>query len=402
MSTLSKHWTACAIAALAGAIWVGTLEPAQAQFGFGFRGLPFRIQIGPGWGGRYGRRAHRRGAARGEKSDSEETGAPSKEKSDKVLASLGAPSSAQQSAVLKSINASPVLGVVGSTKDLQDVGKPTSKEEDRDYTGSLDKIINKLAGAQDKGLVTPGDVTASGIELALSRAIKDSNLDAFERFASESWTLERIRKLVLDRTYITLDSLLRGTVRGRARMDDVEIKINEAARAIYQRLFEMSELLAANRAANQFIQRLYQATSGRVDPKTLEAADTLVRRGSSTTLAHYDVMLSKDDHAYTHHYRAQRIVYDCLSASVEWIARDDPPPPGETKPVPPSAETLEQRIKSISLDKKDGCDAWLSNQFGNPDPKGTLKAQKPYPMRVVWSKDGPLDDASMYTRGNKL
>ena len=164
MSTFSKCWVTCAIAALAGVIWMGTPEPAQAQFGVSFGGLPFRIHIGPGWGGRYGRRHHRRGAARAEKSDSEETGAPSKEKSDKVLASLGAPSSAQQSAVLKSISASPVLGVVGSTKDLQDIGKPTSKEEDRDYTGSLDKIINKLAGAQDKGLATPGDVTASGIE----------------------------------------------------------------------------------------------------------------------------------------------------------------------------------------------------------------------------------------------
>ena len=402
MSTFSKCWVTCAIAALAGVIWMGTPEPAQAQFGVSFGGLPFRIHIGPGWGGRYGRRHHRRGAARAEKSDSEETGAPSKEKSDKVLASLGAPSSAQQSAVLKSISASPVLGVVGSTKDLQDIGKPTSKEEDRDYTGSLDKIINKLAGAQDKGLATPGDVTASGIELALSKAIKDSNLDAFERFASESWTLERIRKLVLDRTLIELDSLLRGNVRGRARMDDVDGKINEAARAVYRRLFEMSELLAANRAANQFIQRLYQATSGRVDPKTLETADTLVRRGSSTTLANYDGLLSKDDHAYTHHYRAQRIVYDCLSANVEAIAKDDPAPEKDKPGIPPSAETLEQRIKSRSLDKKDGCDAWLANQFGNPDAKGTLKAQKPYPMRVVWSKDGPLEDPSMYTRGNKL
>ena len=76
----------------------------------------------------------------------------------------------------------------------------------------------------------------------------------------------------------------------------------------------MSELLAANRAANQFIQRLYQTTSGRVDPKTLEVADTLVRRGASPTLANYNLLLSKDDQGYTFNYRAQRIVYDCLSA----------------------------------------------------------------------------------------
>ena len=273
MSAFSKYWLASAIAALAGAFWMGTPAPAQAQFSIGIGG-PFRFHIGPpGYRHRYHKRNRRAG------NDTEETGAPSKEKSDKVLASLGAPSSAQQSAVLKSISASPVLGVVGSTKDLQDVGKPTSKEEDRDYTGSLERIITKLSGAQDRGLSTAGDVTAAGIELSLSRALKDSNLEIFERFALESWTSERIRKLVLDRTYIELDPLISGNTRGQVRMEAVDGKIHEAAKAVYRRLFEVSELLAANRAANQFIKLLYQATSGRVDPKTLEVADTLVRRG---------------------------------------------------------------------------------------------------------------------------
>ena len=116
---------------------------------------------------------------------------------------------------------------------------------------------------------------------------------------SESWTSERIRKLVLDRTLIELDSLLSGNTRGHVRMEAVDGKIQEAARAVYRRIFEVSELLAANRAANQFIQRLYQATSGRVDPKTLEVADTLVRRGSSPTLANYSLLLSRDDQGYT-------------------------------------------------------------------------------------------------------
>ena len=167
---------------------------------------------------------HKRKRSRGA-NDSEETGAPSKEKSDRILASLGAPSSAEQSAVLKSVVASPVLGVVGSTKDLQDVGRPASKEDDRDYTGSLDKILARLAGAQDRGIATPGDVTASGIELSLGRAIKDSNLDAFERFALESWTSDRVRKLVLDRTLMSLDSVAGRKFSGRVRMRGVDGKI---------------------------------------------------------------------------------------------------------------------------------------------------------------------------------
>jgi hypothetical protein len=394
MSAFSKYWIACAMAALTGAFWMGTPAPANAQISIGFGGMPFRFHIGPGYRGRhYGGRRHKARAG----SDTEETGAPSKEKSDKVLASLGAPSSAQQSAVLKSISASPVLGVVGSTKDLQDVGKPTSKEEDRDYTGSLERIIARLSGAQDRGLATPGDVTAAGIELSLSRAIKDSNLEVFERFATESWTSERIRKLVLDRTLIELDSLLSGNTRGHVRMEAVDGKIQEAARAVYRRIFEVSELLAANRAANQFIQRLYQATSGRVDPKTLEVADTLVRRGSSPTLANYSLLLSRDDQGYTFNYRAQRIVYDCLSAHVQAIGQNEPPAAQGGEATPPSAETIEQRIKTISL-AANGCDAWLATQFVDPVAKGAVKSQKPYPIRVVWSKDGPIEDPTMYIR----
>ena len=86
---------------------------------------------------------------------------------------------------------------------------PTSKEDDRDYTGSLDRIITRLREQQDKGTRDAGGRDRDRHRASRSRrAIKDSNLDAFERFASESWTSDRVRKLVLDRTYIDLDPLL--------------------------------------------------------------------------------------------------------------------------------------------------------------------------------------------------
>jgi hypothetical protein len=386
MSTFAKYWTACAIAAMAGAIFMGTPEPAHAQFGFGFRGLPFNIYIGP----RYrGGRSRRRGPAREESRENEQSERPSKAQSDKILASLGAPSSAQQSAVLKGIKASPVLGVVGSNKDLQDIGRPASKEGDRDYIGALDRVVNRLAGAQDKNLATPGDATASSIEQSLLKAIKDARLDVFERFASESWTPERIRKLVLDRAYNDLDPLFSGNARGQVRMEAITPVIQNAAQAIYRRLFETSELLAENRAANQFIQRLYQSTGGRVDSRTREIADTLVKKGASKTLARYDSLLNSDDNSYALHYRAQRIVYDCLSENMETITKVAKPPV--------TAEIIEQNIKRFSADK-DQCDGWLINQFGKPGPGAVLKAQSPVPMRVVWAKDGPIDDPSMYIR----
>ena len=58
---------------------------------------------------------------------------------------------------------------------------------------------------------------------------------------------------------------------------------------------------------------------------------------------------------------------------------------------------IEQRIKTISL-AANGCDAWLATQFVDPVAKGAVKSQKPYPIRVVWSKDGPIEDPTMYIR----
>ena len=89
-----KYWLFCG-AALIAAIWaVGAPQPAQAQFGFGFRGIPFNIYIGPGHR-RHGGRNRNRGGSQEERDD---TPNRSSEKADKILASLGAPSSAEQSA----------------------------------------------------------------------------------------------------------------------------------------------------------------------------------------------------------------------------------------------------------------------------------------------------------------
>lgn len=383
MGILSRFWVTCGGAALIAAVCVVTPEPAQAQFGFGIGPIPFNIHIGPRYRGGSRHRGPRRSGEREESRDEDSSSRQARE--DKVLASLGAPSSAEQSKVLKGISASPVLGVVGSTKDLQEVGKPQSKEDDRDYTQALERIIQRLERAQDKRVTTPGDATAHGIEQALQRAIKSAKLDEFERFVAESWTAERIRVLVLERVYNDLDPLFRGTTRGNVPMADIESLIQRAAEAVYRRVFETSELLAANRASNQFIQRLYQATSGRVENRTRDIADSLVKRGSAETLARYEALLRNDDNSYAHRYRAQRVIYDCLSANMERIV------PKEVRDV--KANQIEGKIKDMSTGN---CEAWLKNQFGAPGTR--LKAQQPVPMRVVWSENGPIDDPSMYTR----
>lgn len=382
MRILTKLWMFCGGGALIAVLSVAVPVPAQAQFGFG--SIPFNIHIGPGGGcRRCGRgRSPRRGGPEREESR-QESSRPARD--DKVLASLGAPPSAEQSKVLKGISASPVLGVVGSTKDLQEVGKPQSKEDDRDYTQALERIIKRLESAQDKRVTTPGDATAHGIEQSLLRAIKSAKLDEFERFAAESWTSERIRVLVLERVYNDLDPLFRGTTRGNVPMADLDSLVQRAAEAVYRRVFETSELLAANRASNQFIQRLYQATSGRVEDRTRDIADSLVKRGSAPVLARYEVMMRNDDNSFAHRYRAQRVVYDCLSANMERIV------PKEARDV--KANQIEGKIKDMSAAT---CEAWLNNQFGAPGTK--IRPQQPVPIRVGWSLNGPIDDPAMYTR----
>jgi len=69
---------------------------------------------------------------------------------DQVLASKGAPTAKVQTAILQSIAASEVLGVVGSTKDLEQVGRVGSKEKARDYTGKIREILDTFKAEQKK------------------------------------------------------------------------------------------------------------------------------------------------------------------------------------------------------------------------------------------------------------
>jgi hypothetical protein len=78
-------------------------------------------------------------------------------------------------------------------------------------------------------------------------------------------------------------------------------------------------------------------------------------------------------------------VFDCLSENVEQISSS------ETG----IATTGEIRQKIEDTGKK-VCVSWLDNQFG-PDTR-SFQAQKPMPLRVVWSATGPKDDPSMYGR----
>ena len=382
----TKGWLlTCCIAALVAAACVGRPEPAQGQFGISIGGFPIGINLHGGYRYRGGRR-HR--APRGEKNEDKDVGESRRpDRPDKVITSAGAPASAQQTKVLQKIVSSAAIADVGSTKDLTEVGLQTlSNDRKRDYTTKIKEIIDKFKEEQKNARdTTPGDVTAHGIEQSLEKAVKNAKLEVFERFVNEAWTSERLRTLILDRVATDLRPLFDGNNRGNAPMEALDSLIQRTAESIYRRIFETSELLAANRSSALFMQRLYQAHGALVDNDLRESADTMITKASLGAIGRYESAMRRDPHGYALRYRAQRIVFDCLSENVERMTSS------ETK-----IETVGEIEHKIADTSVAVCSAWLENQFGSE--KGELKPQKPMPMRVIWSATGPKDDPSMYGR----
>jgi hypothetical protein len=362
-------------------------QPAHAQFNIGIpigRGGPIlNIPIGPGGGcGNCGREGRRRGhgSEGGESNSSAKDVEPT------------APTSHEQTTLLKNVFISPPLTGVGSIKDTVEPGKiVTDKDGERDWVAKVQSIIETIKASQNKQaagsrqfVTTAGDVTEHAIEQALETAFKNSRLDTFERFASENWTTERLRVRVLDLVEADLNRLLIGTNRGNVPMQQLNELIQRAADKTYARIFEVSELLAANRESAHFMERLYQTHGTLVDGQLKEAAEPMIFEAAAKAIAPFEVSIRQDPNAYALHYRAERIVYDCLLDNVEKVSSSD-------NGIAAAGE-IKQKISATAANT---CAAWLERQFGTQP--GALLPQKPMPLRVVWSDIGPKDDPSMYT-----
>jgi hypothetical protein len=398
MGIPSKNWLlTCGIAALIAAAFVGRPEPARAQFGISIGGFPIGINI-HGYRGYRGGRRHRGSRGGGEEAMQNDDSHPGKP--DKVVAGAGAPSSAEQTKVLQQIASSAVVTDVGSTKDLNEVGQQSvaQKDRNRDYTIRITEIIEAFKKEERKGRdearkeargetreLTSGDVTAHAIEQSLDKAVKNAKLDVFERFVNEAWTSERLRVAILNRVQAELSPLFEGNNRGKAPMEALDALIQRAAESVYRRIFETSELLAANKSSAQFMQRLYQTHGALVDSDLRESAGNMLYKASMAAVGRYETAMRRDASGYALRYRAQRIVFDCLSENIEKLTSS------ETKIA--TVGEIEHRISDASSSL---CEAWLENQFGSE--KGDLKPQKPMPVRVIWSATGPKDDPSMYGR----
>lgn len=381
-------WTAIALIALG---CMARPEPVHARglggFGAGMiagaviGGLAARHRFG-----REPRRSHNRRSSAPVRETSKE---PRDEKATKELVvSLGAPSSDEQIEVLKRINVTEVVTVVGTTKDLGEVGKTTSNEQGRDYTKKIKDVIDRFRRESEKAKdKTRGDITEHAIEQSLDKAFKTAKLSIFESFLNENWSAERLRVMVMERVASELDRLFEGNNQGNTPMDDLDRLIQRSAESVYKRIFETSELLAANRSSALFVQRLYQTHGGLVDDQLREVADRMISKASNAAIARFDGQMRREENGFALRYRAQRIVFDCLSENVEKISSS------ETGIA--TVGEIEQKIMDMS---KTTCAAWLDNQFGTS--RDEITPQKPMPLRVVWSATGPKDDPSMYGRAS--
>ena len=362
-------------------------EPAVAQFGLfipHIGGMPFGGGGGYYRGGGGCRNCGRRSGGHDSSNDDSNS---HQDRTDRP-ASLAPPSSKDQSKVLHTVAAlnPDELGVApadGANKSVSPLGKAASKEIERDWTESVQNIIKRFAAHEDKRVTTTGDVTEHAIGQSLDGAIRDAKLETFASFLGENWTTERLRAMVLALVSNDLDSLFNGNSRGYAPMSALDDLIKRAAQATYRRIFELSELMAANRGSTLFVQRLYQTHGGNATDQLREDATDMITRTANAAVGKFEAALRQNENGYALRYRAERIVFDCLSDNVEKISSS------ETN-IAEKGE-IAQRIEATV---KSECVGWIENQFGT-DTRA-LKSQTPMPLRAVWSATGPTTDATMF------
>jgi hypothetical protein len=359
-------------------------EPAQAQFGLfipHFGGIPF----GGGGGYRYG---GRRSYGRGGGDNSDDNNNSRQDRNDRPV-SLAPPSSKEQNFLLHEVALlnPDDLGLAsvdgGTNKAIMPMGKAASREADRDWTELVKTILDEIKHKQDKGVTTAGDVTQHAVEQSLDKAIKDAKLDTFATFLGENWTMEELRATVLRLVDADLYTLFDGNSRGYAPMQELDQLIQHAAQATYRRLFELSELMAANRGSALFVQRLYQTHGSHADDQLRENATDMITRTANAAVGKFETALRQNENGYALRYRAERIVFDCLSDNVEKISSSE-------TDIAEKGE-IAQRVDTTV---KTECVGWIENQFG-ADARA-IKPQTPLPLRAVWSVSGPNTDPSMF------
>jgi hypothetical protein len=292
----------------------------------------------------------------------------------------------EEQAILRSVTLSQSLGPAGVSDDLDQIGKDENAEANRDYTSRIDDLIRRARRAYNARHPNMNfDVTENAILESLETSILEANLVKFETFLGENWSAERLRIMILDRVQSEVGSLFDGVNRGDVTMIEIDHIIRKAAGNVYARLFETSELLAVNRSSILLVQRLFQTHGDFVNGEVRESAEQLLSDASASGLAPLEPLLGRAPNAFALRYRAERIIYDCLSDNVEAISSSE-------SGMANSAEIS----KGVADVTQQQCAKWVSAQLIGAD--GKIKPQDPMPLRVIWTADGAKDDPSMYGR----
>jgi uncharacterized caspase-like protein len=262
------------------------------------------------------------------------------------------------------------------------------QSDNLDYASRIDDLIKRIQAQNAQHAQysnSDGVVTKDAILESLQNSIREAELIKFETFLDENWSAERLRVMILDRVRSEIGTLFGRANRGGVTMYDVDFFIQETSRSVYTRLFETSELLAANRSFSLFAQRLYKIHGDPANGKVRESAEKLLSDASASGVAQLEPLLQHDPNALGLRYRAERIVYDCLSENVEAIGSNDS-----------GLANWREISKRVANVARQQCTKWVAEQLIDND--GKIKPQEPMPLRAVWSAEGPLDNPSMYGR----
>jgi hypothetical protein len=362
---------------------------AQAQFG-----LRIPVPIVPGGGifiappnGGHGPRVRR--------GHDDNAGEQSKDSAPKVTVS-------QETAntVFKSIVVSKSLGAVGVEEPIDTEKRDWARDSERDYVGAIQDFLkqiddfDKRQSSRGDSSLAQGDVTQHAIDLAMTQAYERKKFVTFEQFVGEQWTNERLRVAILDRARAKLPGLLKGNNRGRVTMDQIREIIDKAADAIYDQTLETSELIALNQATARFMRSLYESRGPEIVESLGNGVEDVLLAASTAALADYQERFILDGElGVTLHYRAERIMVDCLTTNAKLITTS-----GDTKI---NADQINQKVAAL-VRSGAVCKRWVTAGIGDPkstDTDSDRNRFKPYPVRAVWTGGGdPKTDASMIRR----
>ena len=381
-------------AAIAGALAVMMLLPADAQAQFGFPGgIMFNIRPHIGGGGYSGGGGGRRHHSRGGDTSSNSNNTPSSAPATSYALARGA-----SDTVFKGIVVSKGLGAVG-VEDAIDTSKHDFvRETQRDYTAAIKALLDQIDKAgknksrQGDSSLAQGDVTQHAIDRAVSRAYETASLGTFEQFVGEQWTNERLRVAILDRTGTEVPGLLVGNNFNRVEMAPLEDIIARAGQSIYKRTLETSELIAVNQATARFTRSLFEMHGPSANADLRAGVEELLLAASKVAFKEYEERFVRSDLGVVMRYRAERILVDCLTGNLHEIT---------TSPDNTKATRVQMQDKVSELSRGE-CRNWVVNTIGAPtqmDAKADKELLKPMPERAVWIAPGvPKTDASMFSR----